>query len=181
MSTQNENTELQYTEGSWLQWIKSDKIGSIVQIKNIDDVFINFTDGSRCTLSLASEYLASSSPGVNLGLNNTNNVPLPVEEFRLDKNITLTPKQIKEESKEIADPLVSMLKTLSKKNSANFPLELLVNIPSEAMFSVMTCEVEEQDLKDAISKMILSQISIDRVQEEIKLNVNTFINKYYAK
>jgi hypothetical protein len=74
-----------------------------------------------------------------------------------------------------------MLKTLSKKNSANFPLEISVNIPSEAMFAVMTAEVEEEDLKEAIAKMILSQISIDRVQEEIKSNVNTFINKYYAK
>jgi hypothetical protein len=45
----------------------------------------------------------------------------------------------------------------------------------------MTAEVEEEDLKEAIAKMILSQISIDRVQEEIKSNVNTFINKYYAK
>jgi hypothetical protein len=60
-------------------------------------------------------------------------------------------------------------------------LEISVNIPSEAMFAVMTAEVEEEDLKEAIAKMILSQISIDRVQEEIKSNVNTFINKYYAK
>jgi hypothetical protein len=100
---------------------------------------------------------------------------------QIDPSITVTAKQPKEEAKEIADPLVSMLKTLSKKNSANFPLEISVNIPSEAMFAVMTAEVEEEDLKEAIAKMILSQISIDRVQEEIKSNVNTFINKYYAK
>lgn len=175
MSTQNENTELQYVEGSWLMWIKSDKLGDIVQIKNVDDQFINFTDGSRCNLVLASEYMASSSPGINLGSNSHAKITKAVSQ--LNENVTVTAKQ----TKEIADPLVSMLKTLSKKNFASFPLEISVNIPSEAMFSVMTCEVEEQDLKEAIAKMILSQISIDRVQEEIKSNVNTFINKYYAK
>jgi hypothetical protein len=178
MSTQNENTELLYAEGSWLMWIKSDKIGDIVQIKDVDDQWINFTDGSRCNLSLASEYMATSSPS-NLGSNQHAKITKAVSE--LSESITVTAKQIKEEPKEIADPLVSMLKTLSKKNSANFPLQISVNIPSEAMFAVMTAEVEEADLKEAIAKMILSQISIDRVQEEIKSNVNTFINTYYVK
>lgn len=180
MSTQNENTEIQYSPGDWLMWIKSDKIGDRVEIKDFEDQWINFTDGSRIDSSLASEYLAPSTPGVNLGSNNHAKIVKAIE-AGLDESITVTSKPIKEEPKEIVDPLVSMLKTLSKKNTANFPLEISVNIPSEAMFAVMTAEVEEQDLKDAIAKMILSQISIDRVQEEIKSNVNTFINKYYVK
>jgi len=176
MSKQKQNTESLINPGDWLMWIKSDKIGDRVEVKDIDDQWINFTDGSRCNLSLASEYLATSTSGVNLGSNNHAKITEAIESG-LTESITVTSKQ----PKEIADPLVSMLKTLSKKNSANFPLEISVNIPSNAMFAVMTAEVEEEDLKEAIAKMILSQISIDRVQEEIKSNVNTFINKYYVK
>lgn len=181
MSKQKENTEQSLINpGDWLMWVKSDKVGDKVEVKDIDDQWINFTDGSRCNLSLASEYLAASTPDNVIGSNNHAKVSEAVTS-QIDPSITVTAKQPKEEPKEIADPLVSMLKTLSKKNSANFPLEISVNIPSEAMFAVMTAEVEEEDLKEAIAKMILSQISIDRVQEEIKSNVNTFINKYYAK
>ena len=180
MSKKQQNTELLINPGDWLMWVKSDKVGDRVEVKDIDDKWINFTDGSRCNLSLASEYLATSTPGVSLGSNNHAKITEAIESG-LAESITITAKQPKEEAKEIADPLVSMLKTLSKKNSANFPLEISVNIPSEAMFAVMTAEVEEADLKEAIAKMILSQISIDRVQEEIKSNVNTFINTYYVK
>lgn len=177
MSKQNENSEALFNPGDWLMWIKSDKVGDKVEVESIDDQWINFTDGTRCNSIFAAEYLTPTTPS-NLQAKVTRAVATG-----LDESITVTAKQpqIKEEPKEIADPLVSMLKTLSKKNSANFPLEISVNIPSEAMFAVMTAEVEEQDLKDAIAKMILSQISIDRVQEEIKSNVNTFINKYYVK
>ena len=180
MSKQKENIEVAFNAGDWLMWIKSDKVGDRVEVASVDDQWINFTDGTRCNLSLAAEYLAASTPGVNLGSNNHAKITKAIE-AGLDESITVTAKSVKEEPKEIIDPLVSMLKTLSKKNTANFPLEISVNIPSEAMFAVMTAEVEEQDLKDAIAKMILSQISIDRVQEEIKSNVNTFINKYYVK
>lgn len=180
MSKQKENIEVAFNAGDWLMWIKSDKVGDRVEVASVDDQWINFTDGTRCNLSLAAEYLAASTPGVNLGSNNHAKITKAIE-TGLDESITVTAKSVKEEPKEITDPLVSMLKTLSKKNTANFPLEISVNIPSEAMFAVMTAEVEEQDLKDAIAKMILSQISIDRVQEEIKSNVNTFINKYYVK
>ena len=176
MSKQKQNTEQSLINpGDWLMWVKSDRVSDKVEVKDIDDQWINFTDGSRCNLSLASEYLASTTP---------DNLQAKISEAvtsQIDPSITVTAKQPKEEPKEIADPLVSMLKTLSKKNSANFPLEISVNIPSEAMFAVMTAEVEEADLKEAIAKMILSQISIDRVQEEIKSNVNTFINTYYVK
>ncbi len=192
MSKQKQKTE--QTEqslinpGDWLMWVKSDRVGDKLEVEDIDDQWINFTDGTRCNLSLASEYLASTTPDTTrLYRGNTfigSNDHAKINEAitgQIDPSITVTAKQPKEEAKEIADPLVSMLKTLSKKNSANFPLEISVNIPSEAMFAVMTAEVEEEDLKEAIAKMILSQISIDRVQEEIKSNVNTFINKYYAK
>lgn len=176
MSKQKQNAEQSLINpGDWLMWVKSDRVSDKVEVKDIDDKWINFTDGSRCNLSLASEYLASTTP---------DNLQAKISEAvtsQIDPSITVTAKQPKEEPKEIADPLVSMLKTLSKKNSANFPLEISVNIPSEAMFAVMTAEVEEADLKEAIAKMILSQISIDRVQEEIKSNVNTFINTYYVK
>ncbi len=179
MSKQKQKTEQieqsLINPGDWLMWVKSDKVGDKVEVKDIDDQWINFTNGTRCNLSLASEYLSPTTP---------DNLQEKVSEAvtsQIDPSITVKAKQPKEEPKEIADPLVSMLKTLSKKNSANFPLEISVNIPSEAMFAVMTAEVEEADLKEAIAKMILSQISIDRVQEEIKSNVNTFINTYYVK
>jgi hypothetical protein len=177
MSKQKQNTEQSLINpGDWLMWIKSDKVGDKVEVKDIEDQWINFTDGSRCNLSLASEYLATSTPDNVIGSSNHAKVSEAVFS-QIDPSITVTAKQ----PKEIVDPLVSMLKTLSKKNSANFPLQISVNIPSEAMFAVMTAEVEEADLKEAIAKMILSQISIDRVQEEIKSNVNTFINNYYVK
>lgn len=177
MSKQQQNAELLINPGDWLMWVKSDKVGDKVEVKDIDDQWINFTDGSRCNLSLASEYLATSTPEKSIKSPSNHAKITEAVTSEIDESITVTAKQ----PKEIADPLVSMLKTLSKKNSANFPLEISVNIPSNAMFAVMTAEVEEADLKEAIAKMILSQISIDRVQEEIKSNVNTFINKYYVK
>jgi hypothetical protein len=45
----------------------------------------------------------------------------------------------------------------------------------------MTAELEEADLKEAISKMIIEQIDIDSITQQIKSNTHTFINNYYGK
>lgn len=171
MPTELEN-ELNLDPGSWLMWIKSDKLGDRVEISEVDDQWIKFTDGSRISLALAPEYLANSSPGVAVK---------PSKNAKVAETIKNTFSANAEPVKEVADPIVNMLKTLSKKNVTEFPITLTVKIPSPTMYGVMTSELDEADLKEAISKMIIEQIDINSITEQIKTNTHTFINNYYGK
>lgn len=173
MSTQleMENT-LNLEPGSWLMWIKGEKIGNSVEIKEINEEWISFTDGSRIAIDLASEYMANTTPGVAVKPNKNAQVAKNIEDTFAAKAAPV---------KEATDPIVNMLKTLSKKNSVEFPINLNVKIPSPAMYSVMSAELEEADLKEAISKMIIEQIDIDSITQQIKSNTHTFINNYYGK
>lgn len=173
MSTQleMENT-LNLEPGSWLIWIKGEKIGNSVEIKDFDNEWINFTDGTRIAAEFASEYMTNTSPGVSVKPNKNNEVAKSIENAFAASAAPV---------KEPADPIVNMLKTLSKKNSVEFPISLNVKIPSPAMYGVMTAELEEADLKEAISKMIIEQIDIDSITQQIKSNTHTFINNYYGK
>ena len=174
MSTQlqMENT-LNLEPGSWLMWIKSDKIGTAVEINDVDESWINFTDGSRCSLELASEYMSNTTPGVKTSSSVTRQDTIQSIEETFATKI--------EPVKEPADPIVNMLKTLSKKNIAKFDLSIDVKIPSPAIYAVMTSELEEDDLRKAISKMIVDQIDINTLKEQIKSNTHSFINNYYGK
>lgn len=173
MSTQleMENT-LNLEPGSWLMWIKGEKIGDRVEIGDVNEQWITFTDGSRISCELAPEYMTNSTPGVSVK---------PNKNIEVAKNIEDTFAAIAAPVKEPTDPIVNMLKTLSKKNSVEFPINLNVKIPSPAMFSVMSAELEEADLKEAISKMIIEQIDINSITQQIKSNTHTFINNYYGK
>lgn len=174
MSTQlqMENT-LNLEPGSWLMWIKSDKIGTAVEISGVDESWINFTDGSRCSIQLAPEYMANTSPAVNTVSNTKHKEAVQSIEETFAAKV--------EPVKEPADPIVNMLKTLSKKNTAKFDLSIDVKIPSPAIYAVMTSELEEDDLREAISKMIVEQIDINTLKEQIKSNTHSFINNYYGK
>lgn len=174
MSTQlqMENT-LNLEPGSWLMWIKSDKIGTAVEISGVDESWINFTDGSRCSLELAPEYMANTSPVVNTVSSTKHKEAVQ----SIEKTFAAKVEPVKEP----ADPIVNMLKTLSKKNTAKFDLSIDVKIPSPAIYAVMTSELEEDDLREAISKMIIDQIDINTLKEQIKSNTHSFINNYYGK
>lgn len=173
MSTQleMENT-LNLEPGSWLMWIKGEKIGYSVEIKEIDEQWISFTNGTRISVELAPEYMANTTPGVSVKPNKNAAIAKKIEDTFAAKAAPV---------KEPTDPIVNMLKTLSKKNSVEFPISLNVKIPSPAMYNVMSAELDEADLKEAISKMIIEQIDIDSITQQIKSNTHTFINNYYGK
>ena len=138
------------------QWIKTERLGEICQYKNIDtegeDVWINFTDGSRINSELINDYILT----------------MPKEDF---KNPPLPPKDriIKEgqeppKPKSLDNPIQALLKK-QKPNIQSVSLDISVNLPSKELYTILHSSFEDAD--DQITQYILDNLDIDAVKKSI--------------
>ena len=74
----------------------------------------------------------------------------------------------------------NMIMKMSKKNVVQIPINININIPTPSIYGMLLEGMEEQDLQDEITKVALQQIEINKLQDYIKENVNTFLSDYYS-
>ena len=164
------------------QWIKGDKFGNVQTVadEQPDGEFIYFTDGTRVFKNVLSEFFieiksdrdilktaetTSTGPAQNqtpvTAANNSN--PVPVQQ-------------------EVGAPSVmgNMIMKMSKKNVVQIPINININIPTPSIYGMLLEGMEDQDLRDEITKVALQQIEINKLQDYIKENVNTFLSDYYS-
>jgi hypothetical protein len=169
-------------------WIKSERIGQIVEVdknKKVENAWIHFTDGTKCNSKLISEFLmfASSEDQANLiakdfGGITTFSEPTsgsPVRPRRDPLTIDGTPLP-KNETAEV-NVMREMLKKMSVKNKADLPIQ--VNIPSKEIYALLKdqMDITKKDLNGQISALVEDQI--DNLRTELKEQIETFINNYY--
>ena len=175
------NTNMSETKEDILkfQWKKGDNFGKVVEVKNQDDKFYYFTDGSQIFKNVASEFLEKVEgntlpfPGAdNVLVNNTsNNTPVK--------------KQPKTEPKVVVEQPVSelhgLVEKLSKKHVVSFEPRLNLNAIDPKVFNMLVENADESpsDLVKTITEVAMSQIEINKLREYLQEEITNFLNNYY--
>ena len=164
------------------QWIKGDNFGKIVEVESEDSDFIYFTDGNRIFKDVASEFLEKVIDG---------NIPLPgadqaakviTGEIKPAANPIQSQATSNIEAQSTAEPTVmgKMIMKMSKKNVVNVPIQINLNIPTPALYTMLSEGMEAEDLNEEIMQVALQQIEIDNLTEYLKENVSLFLSQYYS-
>ena len=163
------------------QWIKGDRFGDIVEVaeQQPDSKWLYFTDGSRINPSLRSEFL--------LEIENDNQIlkvkkpKAKVEQVQPVEEITPV-QEVSKPAVVVNEPTVmgKMIEKMSKKNVVNVPLDININIPTPAIYAMLSEGMEAEDLNEEIMSVALAQIEINKLQEYIKEQITNFLIEYYG-
>jgi AAA+ superfamily predicted ATPase len=73
-----------------------------------------------------------------------------------------------------------MIQKMSKKNVVQIPVNMNINIPTPAIYAMLSEGMEEEDLNQEIIDVALEQIDINNLQDYVKQHIETFLNEYYS-
>jgi len=173
-------------------WQKSERIGKIVVEKETKDGWLYFTDGSRINPKLAGEYLSQAASmedaeGIAKILSPVAGVVQAGTEdpHKLDNQdlkgteMEWVTKKPTEATKTTAEDniVVGILEKLSKKNKTNFDISVGVNIPGKTIFKALQMDMEEDELREGLVKLVKKQIN--NLEQQLNKEVETFIQTQY--
>ena len=184
--------QLQTGNSQFYVWIKSERIGQIVEVAEVQDdkAWLKFTDGTQCNSQITNEYLlpASSEDQANMiakdfgGITTFTNQPTeaasPVRPRRDIETVDATPvRPRRSPENEEVNVMREMLKKMSTKNKAAMPIS--VNIPSKEIYALLKdqMDITKKDLNSQIIALVEDQIDNQRIT--LKEQIESFINSYY--
>jgi hypothetical protein len=183
-------------------WIKSERIGQIVEVDNTKPVekgWVEFTDGTRCNSTLISEFLLPASSedqanliakdfgGITTYINPQDATPVRPRRDPIEDATPVRPRRDIEDATPVrprrdienqeVNVMREMLKKMSVKNKADLPIQ--VNIPSKEIYALLKdqMDITKKDLNGQISALVEDQI--DNLRTELKEQIESFINNYY--
>jgi len=162
---QEEVPELKY-----YQWIKGEKSGDVVTIKNIDDKWINFNEGGRLSKDLQNEFLQqldSDIAGEFVKPQMSNNDPL---------NVSASPKNLQEVA---ISPIRVLFNKQKKNNKVKLLLEFPVNIPTKGVYEIMSTSFDKKEVNEQLQSFILDQLSKDEILDCLHNSVQSLIESKY--
>jgi|LakMenEpi03Aug12_release.lakeMendotaPanAssembly.Ray.scaffolds.fasta_scaffold11162_6 hypothetical protein len=171
------------------QWRKGDNFGKIVEVKECDNEFTYFTDGTQIFNEVLPEFLEKivggevPFPGA-IDLNDLasgiikgnvpkmENPPHPPVKKQIVEEVQIEPEK---------SALEELVAKLSKKNMEPFQTTINLNIPNKQIFDMLIDNADEdkENLINTIAKVAVSQIEINKLQEYLTEEVTVFINNYY--
>ena len=194
MKKQSQMAELDKLENESpkrFQWIKGDNFGEIVELKSEDSKFLNFTNGDRIFKTMKNEFLMEVEgeelplPGIDRPLFNKGvDVPQGAQNSSLNLAAENSPQKspLKSSPKTPEEtPLEKLILKLSQKNIENVNIQININIPKKEVVD-MIVENSDEDraaIMNSITKMAISQIDINNLQEYLKEQINSHIKNYY--
>jgi hypothetical protein len=166
-------------------WHKSERIGKIVIEKETKDGWTYFKDGSRINPKLIKEFLSEATSmedaeGISKILSPAGLNVAP------EMKVKETKKEVKEDNKHEKanidfDPdeiMVTVLEKLSKKNRTKFDISLNVSVPSKTIVKALELDVDEEELRRGLVKLVKKQIN--NIESQLNNEVENFIqNQYY--
>tara|TARA_A100001037_G_scaffold290408_1_gene303234 strand:+ start:18191 stop:18757 length:567 start_codon:yes stop_codon:yes gene_type:complete len=168
-------------------WQKSERLGRIVIGEKIDGQWLYFTDGSRINKTLVNEFLSIASsaeeaeqiskiliPAAPDSINKAESKPQPVQVVQPPKKEeTSTSSKVLDTD----DLMVGILEKISKKNKTNLEISVGVYLPSKIIFKALSQDVEEDELKRGLEKLIKKQIN--NIEDQLNNQIESFIQNYY--
>lgn len=177
-----QNTTMAKDQQTIYQWIKGDRFGDVVTVatNQKDSKWLYFEDGTRINPSLVHEYLMQVESNERvLKVSEVGETP---EKPATVVNTQPTPVATQVEEVTVKEPSVmgKMIMKMSKKNVVNVPLQININIPTPALYAMLSEGMEEEDLNEEIMEVALQQIEINNLTDYLKENISTFLSEYYS-
>ena len=166
------------------QWKKGENFGKVVKVKNQDDKFYYFTDGSQIFKNVAPEFLEKVEgnslpfPGAeNVMISNVDNVNV------IKTQSTGTKKVVENKYESSFSELHGLVEKLSKKHVVSFEPKLNLNVIDPKVFHMLVESADEssEDLIKTITEVATSQIEINKLREYLKEEITKFLNNYYSE
>ncbi len=168
-----ETLQEESNEPSHWQWIKGDDVGNVVTIKNEDDKWINFNNGTRLAKDLKSEFiqpLESDLASELLKTQSSKGMPsITVEKTTVDVSI---PK------KEIS-PIRVLFNKQKKNNKVKLILEFPVNIPVKGVYELMSTSFDKDEVNEQLQSFILDQLPEDEITDCLFDSIKSLIESKY--
>ena len=181
-----EDTTMAEKQKVMYQWIKSERFGDVVTVAEDqkDGKWLYFEDGSRINKQLIQEFLMpvrNENEVLQVASETTQPQTGQVEDHS-NTVVTTTSDAIITQPKVDKEPSVmgKMIMKMSKKNVVNVPIQLNLNIPTPAIYAMLSEGMEEDDLNEEIMEVALQQIEIDNLVEYLKENLSSFLSEYYS-
>ena len=175
-----EQVMAQQEQGQMYQWVKGDRFGDVVTVdlEKQDPKFIYFTDGTRIIKGMVQEYLMAvrNEKEVLQVAAETAEPPVAEQALTAPTSTTATVEATTQEPTVMG----KMIMKMSKKNVVNVPIQINVNIPTPALYAMLSEGMEEEDLNEEIMEVALQQIEINNLAEYLKENISTFLSEYYS-
>jgi len=165
------------------QWIKGERIGQVVTVAEDqkDGKWLYFDNDTRINPELINEFMMpiKSDRDILPMSNNTTTGPIQDQTPTVATN---TSDAVVTQGPTVPEPSVmgKMIMKMSKKNVVNVPLQINLNIPTPALYTMLSEGMEEADLNEEIMEVALQQIEINNLTEYLKENISTFLSEYYS-
>ena len=173
---QKDKTE-KVQEKVYYQWIKGEKSGDVVTIKDTDDKWINFNEGGRLAKDLQDEFiqlLDEDIAGEFVNPTSTETDPL---------NVSAPQKLPTEVSIPALDATPNPIRVLFNKQKKNNKVKLLlefpVNIPQKAVYELMSTSFDRNEVNDVLQSFINDQLSEDEILNCLHNSVQSLIESKY--
>jgi len=170
-----EKSSEEVQESIYYQWIKGDDAGTVVTIKDEDDKWINFNNGTRLSKDLKSEYLQqldNDIAGEFITTKSTSKDPL---------NVSAPQKSTPTETAlpTAPSPIRVLFNKQKKNNKVKLLLEFPVNIPQKAVYELMSTSFDRDEVNDVLQSFILDQLSEDEILDCLHNSVQSLIESKY--
>lgn len=155
------------------QWIKGDDTGNVVTIKNEDDKWINFNNGTRLAKDLKAEFIQPLEADIAGELLKTQTpIGMPSTTVQKTTGDVLIPK------KEIS-PIRVLFNKQKKNNKVKLLLEFPVSIPQKDVYELMSTSFDKDEVDDVLQSFILDQLSEDEILDCLHNSVQSLIESKY--
>tara|TARA_B100001094_G_C17832981_1_gene624146 strand:- start:36 stop:575 length:540 start_codon:yes stop_codon:yes gene_type:complete len=170
-----EETPQEVHENKYWQWVKGEKSGDVVTIKNIDDKWINFNEGGRLSKDLQNEFIQQLDADI------AGEFVKPQMLINDPLNVSASPKKIQEvviPKKEIS-PIRVLFNKQKKNNKVKLLLEFPVNIPTKGVYELMSTSFDKKEVNEQLESFILDQLSEDEILDCLHNSVKSLIESKY--
>ena len=175
-----ETAQEEVQEKKYWQWIKGDDSGLVVTIKDEDSNWITFNEGGRLATEFKSEFiqeLDSDIAGEFVNIPNSTVDPLN-QSVTLIKPITeITPNIPALDT--IPSPIRVLFNKQKKNNKVKLLLEFPVNIPTKAIYELMSTSFDKDEVDEQLKSFILDQLSQDEITDCLFDSIKSLIESKY--
>lgn len=162
------------------QWVKGDNVGQITMLQDVieDDgiVFVTFTNGTRCNISLLDEYVLKLGMG-DQPLEVGTDMQAAIDQSSEQSNAVVGPAKMRGavvNNIAPSNPIHELLKK-RKPNLMGISIDLELNVPPKELLSIL--EDSFENAEDEVVNFVLASISTD----DIKKSVRTALSEYYKQ
>jgi hypothetical protein len=171
-----EETPQEVHENKYWQWVKGEKSGDVVTIKNIDDKWINFNEGGRLSKDLQNEFIQQLDSDIaGEFVSSTNNTG------PLNNGGAIIPSNTQpiETLEKVKSPIRILFNKQKKNNKVKLLLEFPVNIPTKGVYELMSTSFDEKEVNEELKSFILDQLSEDEILDCLHNSVQSLIESKY--